>query len=235
MAVRAPRPVVLTVVIALLVTAAALATVVALRGERDTSGDEIATGPTATSPAPPAATCGDSPCGVLTSLPVGSTTVELLADEQGENSRLRILGTGSETVLETALGEMGVRVTQRSLVCQDGPTAACLVRGGQAGDVVGEVYADTDGKWEPAGRPYVSNAGYLDLLHVAADRSPEIGIAHHPDCEGSADDCTSAVVVIEVFGLDGASLGCTRRYGSLTQLPGWPDVGLTDDDLRSCG
>ncbi|MQA61705.1 MAG: hypothetical protein GEU86_09455 [Actinophytocola sp.] len=234
MAVRAPRPVVLTVVVALLATAAALATVVALRSERDTSGDEIATEPNATSAAPPAATCGGSPCGVLTSLPVGSATVELLADEHGENSRLRILGTGSETVLETALSEMGVRVTQRSLVCQDGPTAACLVRGGRAGGVIGEVFADTDGKWEPAERPYVSNAGFVDLLHVAADRSPEIGIAHHPDCEGSADDCTSAVVVVEVFGLDGVSLGCTPWYGSLTQLPGWPDVSLTDDDLRRC-
>lgn len=235
MVVRAPRPVVLTVVVALLVTAAALATVLALRGDRDASGDGTGGGPPATSAAPAAATCGDSPCGVLTSLPLGSTTVELLADEHGENSRLRILGTGSETVLETAIGEMGIRVTQRSLVCQDGPTAACLVRGGRAGGVIGEVFVDTSGKWEPAERPYVSNAGYLDLLHIADDRSPELGIAHHPDCEGSADDCASAVVVVEVFGLDGASLGCTQRYGSLAQLPGWPDVDLTDDDLRPCG
>lgn len=234
MAERAPRPVVATAVVAALVTVLALGAVALVRFEREKASENAATTPPSASETDAAAACGSAPCGVLTSLPIGGSTVELLADAEGRNGRLRILGPGSDSVLETALASMGVRLTQRSLACSEGPTSACLVRGGHQGGVVGEVFVSREGKWDPVERPYFSSAGYLDLLQVSGDGSPEVGVAEHPDCAGSAGDCAGAAMAVRVFGLDGTSSGCSPPYGALTQLPGWPDVELDEADLRDC-
>lgn len=234
MAERAPRAVVATAVAAALVTVLALGAVALVRFEREKASENAANTPPPTSETDAAAACGSSPCGVLTSLPVGGSTVELLADAAGKNGRLRILGPGSDAVIETALASMGVRLTQRSLACTQGPTSACLVRGGHQGGVVGEVFVARDDNWEPAERPYFSSAGYLDLLQVGGDGSPEVGVAEHPGCAGSAVECAGAAIAVQVFALNGTSAGCTPAYGALTQLPGWPDVELAEADLHEC-
>lgn len=231
---RAPRAVVVTAVVAALVTVAALATVTVLRVQRDAAnaGPGGTPGPTTTSDA--ASTCGNRPCEVLTSVPVGATTVELLADTDGRNGRLRVRGSGSTSVLETALAGMRVRLTQKSLVCAKGPTSACLVSGAHNGGVVGEVFVARGRSWQPVERPYFSAAAYVDLMQVTGDNAPEVLVAQHQDCTGSAAECAGAPIVLEVFALDGSSEGCTLQYGALTQLPGWPNVYLRDAELQPC-
>ncbi|MGH3431622.1 MAG: hypothetical protein ACRDQB_02170 [Thermocrispum sp.] len=225
----------LTAVMAALVTVAALAAVIVLRMQRDQAEGVRGAAPPSSSPADAAAACGDRPCEVLTSVPVGSTTVELLADAAGRNGRLRFLADGGTSVQETALAGMGVRLTQRSLSCAKGTTSACLVRGGHDGGVVGEVFVARGGGWEPVEQPYFSSAAFLDLVQVTGNGNAEVAVAQMPDCAGSAAECAGAPIVVEVFGLDGTSEGCTPPYGALTQLPGWPDVDLTDGDLQTCG
>lgn len=235
MAVRASRPVVVTAVAALVVTMLALAAAVLLRVQRDTANAADQIGPPAAVVGADELTCGNEPCGVLTSLPVGGATVELLAGDGGDHGTVRVLSPGSDIVLETALANLGARLTQRSLVCTDGDTSACLVRGDRDGAVVGEVFVARGGKWEAVERPYVSHAGYLDLVPATGHDSPEIVLATYPDCSGDADDCAGASVALQVFALDGTSRGCTRGYRALSRFPDWPDVNLADDELRSCG
>ncbi|MGH3520656.1 MAG: hypothetical protein ACRDQ7_25445 [Haloechinothrix sp.] len=232
MATQAPRSVVVTAAIAALVTVVAFAAVVALRIERERAGalgNGALFGPTDTDAA---SVCGDSPCGVLTSLPIGGTTVELLADAAGAHGRVRVREPDSDIVIETALAAMGVRLGQQSLVCAPAATSACLVRGDHDGGVVGEVFVARD-NWQPAERPYFSSGGYLDLVDIAGDDSAEIVVAKE-DCIGTAEECAGAPIVVEVFALDGKSLGCTEAYRGLDQLPGWPEVAPATADLGAC-
>lgn len=224
----------MTAVAAALVSVAALVTVTVLRVQRGTAGDEPKlSAPTTTTP-DAAATCGDRPCEVLTSVPVGGMTVELLADISGRNGRLRVLGHEEPTVLETALAGMGVKLTQKSLVCFKGPASACVVRGGHDGGMVGEVFVSRGKQWQAAAKPYFSTAGYLDLVQVVGNKSAEVAVAEQPGCDGPAAQCAGSPIVVRVFGLDGDTAGCTPQYASLTQLPGWPDVELTEPLLQKC-
>lgn len=234
MVVRASRPVVMTAVVAFVVTVVALASAVVLRVQRDAVTAAGLLGPPASAAGAGDLTCGDAPCGVLTSLPVGDATVELLAGDGGEHATLRVLTPESDIVLETALADLGAKLTQRSLVCTEGDDSACLVRGDRDGAVVGEVFVARDDKWEAVERPYVSNAGYLDLV-PADSGSPDIVLATYPSCTGDAEDCAGAAVALRVFALDGTSRGCTRGYRTLSALPDWPDVDRTGDALRPCG
>lgn len=227
----APRPVFVTALVAGLVAVVAFVAVAVMRIQRSDADAADRVGPPVRSDHDAAATCGKRPCEVLTSVPVGRTTVELLADVDGQNGRLRVRGQQSEVVLETALAGMDVKVTQRSLVCIQGPSSACLVRGRHSGGVAGEVFVGHNGSWTSAEQPYFSDAGYIDLLDVTGDKSPEIGVARQHCGHGS--QCGGPVVV-EVYGLNGVSIGCTTEYSSLTLLPEWPDVELHRADLRKC-
>lgn len=233
MAVRASRPVVMTAVVAFVVAVVALASAVVLRVQRDAVA-AAGLGPPAAAAGAGDLTCGDAPCGVLTSLPVGDATVELLAGDGGEHATLRVLTPESDIVLETALADLGAQLTQQSLVCTEGDEGACLVRGDRDDAVVGEVFVAHGDKWEAVERPYVSNAGYLDLVPAADSGSPDVVLATYPNCTGDAEDCAGAAVALRVFALDGTSRGCTRSYRSLDRLPDWPDVDLADDALRPC-
>lgn len=234
MAVRASRSVVVTAVVAVVVTVVALASAVVLRVQRDAVTAAGQLGPPVAAAGSGDLTCGDAPCGVLTSLPVGDATVELLAGDGGEHATVRVLTPESDTVLETALADLGVKLTQRSLVCTEGDDSACLVRGDRDGAVVGEVFVARDDKWEAVERPYVSTGGYLDLVPATGSGSPEIVLATYPNCTGNAEDCEGAAVALRVFALDGTSRGCTRSYRSLDRLPDWPDVDLNGGALRPC-
>ncbi|GAA5128074.1 hypothetical protein [Haloechinothrix salitolerans] len=235
MAVGASRPAVVTAVVALVVTVLVLASAVLLRLQRDPMNAAGQLGPPAAAAGSADLTCGESPCGVLTSLPVGEVTVELLAGDGGEHGIVRVLAPGSDIVLETALADLGAELTQRSLVCTEGDTTACLVRGARDDAVVGEVFVARDDKWEAVERPYVSNAGYLDLVPTTGHDSPGIVLATYPNCTGSADDCDGAAVALRIFALDGTSRGCTKGYPTLSDLPDWPDINVNGGELRSCG
>lgn len=232
MASHAPRAVVATAAVAALVTVVALAAVLALRIERERAEAGLDSALFGSAEGDAASVCGEDPCGVLTSLRVGDATVELLADADGEHGRVRVLQDGSDIVIETALAAMGVRLTQKSLVCVDATKSACLVRGGYDGGVVGEVFVERD-NWQPAERPYFSSAAVLDLDNVADDDSAEIVVAQE-DCVDYAEDCAGAPVFVEVFALDGRSLGCTERHRTVRELPGWPEVHIHDDTLGRC-
>lgn len=231
---RAPRSVQVTALLAVLVAVGALVTVWVLRSQRDPQGAGPDTMPAPTTSTDAAEICGESPCEVLTSTPLGLTTVQLLADVNGLNGRLRVLRSGSSTVLEMALAGEGVRLDQRSLVCAKGPTSACLVSGAHRGGVAGEVFVDGERGWESPPLQ-LSPAGYVDLMQVTGDKTPDVVVATQPDCDGTAAECAGTPVVLEVFGLDGESLGCTQPYAALAQLPGWPAVQLNGIALQPCG
>lgn len=231
---RVPRAVVATAAMAAIVALLAFGAVVALRVQRGVAIDW----PDLLPPVRDrnvAANCGTQPCEVLTSLPVGAVTVELLADAEGRNGRLRVRGQDEDTVLETAVAAVDVRLTQRSLLCMRGPRSACIVKGSRAeGDLAGEVFFSDGDRWLAADLRFYSSAGYLDLLQVTGDGAPEIGVAVLPDCPGAPAACADDTVMVEVYALDGASLGCTLRFAGLRFLPGWPDVQLTEGDLTRC-
>lgn len=233
MSFRAPRSVVATAVVAAVVALLAFGAVVALRVQGGIAIDWPDLLPPRDTNV--AANCGTQPCEVLTSLPVGAVTVELLADADGRNGRLRVRGPDADTVLETAVATIDVRLSQRSLVCMKGPASACIVKGKRAGgDFAGEVFVSDEDRWRAADLRFYSNAGFLDLMQVAGDGSPEIGVAVLPGCEGDPTACADDTVVVEVHALDGSSLGCTLRFAGLRFLPGWPDVQLSEGDLVGC-
>ena len=223
MATRASRPVVVTAVAALVVIVLALTTALTLRLQRDAALAADRIGP-AVATVPGDMTCGNGPCGVLTSTPVGGVTVELLAGEGGKHGMLRVLGTGTEILLETALSDLGARLTQHSLLCTEGDITACLARGSTNRGLVGEVFVARGDKWEAVERPYVSTGGYLDLIRATGGDSLDVVLARR----------LRSGVSLEVFALDGTPQGCTRSYRDLARLPGWPDVHLDDTQLRPC-
>ena len=226
-----------TVVLAVVVTFAALLTVFLLRSRQETSS---AAGPLPD--APPvsgSSTTGDCPearCVVLASVDVGGSTVELLADPEGGSARVRVDGEGdSATVLESTIAAMGAKVGSDSLRCVAGATSVCLVRGSIEDGAVGEVVVTRGGAWRPADRPYFSNAGTIALDDVARDEVPEVVVVRH-DCGAtdSVSSCEVAPVVAAVFEVGGAELGCTRRYTSPSDIRGWPEVRVRESELRPC-
>jgi hypothetical protein len=229
------RSVKVTFVVAVVVTIAALGTAVALRMVRAERADDGSSTRSSTAVENAAERCGELPCEVLTSVPVGSTTVELLADPDGKHGRLRFRDDNGASLRKTALGDLGVHVTQKSLSCADGPTKACVVRGTLEGGLVGEVFVSRGSGWAAVTRPYFSTAKMIELVQVTDDATPEVVLAQFPDCAApSSGVCDESWVEVEVFRLDGSSLGCGGPYSSITRIPGWPDIDLAEEPLRSC-
>lgn len=224
-----PRPVLLTVVVAALITAGALVTAVALRPVAARTDGSAATA------TPRQDGCGGVPCRVLAATKVGRLTVELLADAEGASGRLRAGGPGSGKVADTAITAMGARLTQHSLRCVAAGEPVCLVRAPHDGGVVAEVQVWRGGAWRATGAPYFSDAGSVSLHDAAGDAKPEIVVVRH-DCSGvdGVHACQQAPVVAEVFELSGARLGCTGTYGSPASLRGWPEVEVNAEELADC-
>lgn len=223
-----------TVVLAVLVTVAAVLTVFLLRPDHASSPGPAAA-PAASAPGAPAQ-CSDGECRVLASTDVDGSSVELLADSGGTSGRLRIhAGTGPPTVLESTVTAMGARLDDDSLRCAEGDVPVCLVRGALDNGMVGEVIVARGGTWRPADRPYFSDAGTISLDDVAGDAAPEVVVVRH-DCDvsDSADSCRVAPVVAAVFEVGGAELGCTGHYTSPSEIRGWPDVRVSAAQLRPC-
>lgn len=228
MGARAPRSVRITAAGAALVAVAALAAVVVMRAQRDSAPGAPGGGPVGQLVVDVTTRCGDQPCEVLTSLQVRDSTVELLTDVQGKHGKLRILRPEASSVIETALGPMGVRLDQSSLGCVAASTSACLVYGEHRDGVAGQLMVAVDGDWRAVEEPYFSQGGHLELTQVTGDDVPELLVA------GCPRECTDGAVLVEVFALDGELVGCTGEYPALRLLPGWPDVVVGAADLHSC-
>jgi hypothetical protein len=228
--------VLVTVVLAVLVTVAAVLTVFLLRPDHAASPGPAADAP-AVSASSGTADCPDDECRVFASAEVGSASVELLADPGGTSGRVRIdSGTGRPTVLESSVTAMGARLDGDSLRCAEGDTPVCLVHGALDDGTVGEVMVARGATWRPADRPYFSDAGTIALDDVTGDPVPEVVVVRH-DCDASdtADSCRVAPVVTAVFEVGGAELGCTGHYTSPGEILGWPEVRVSAAQLRPCG
>lgn len=231
---RAPRSVLVTVLVALVVVVGALVVVVAQRPRPDPA----VTAPS--SPGPAAGQteleCGKVACRTLKAIDIHGTTVTLLDDGQG-GSGLITVGPRVPTVVEVTITALGAKLGPDSLLCLDGGTAACLVQGRQQGGaVVGELISSGGDTWRASERQYLSDASYIGLDDVTGDNVPEVLVVRH-ECPGSTSGtakCAAAPVLVEVFDLGGDALGCTRKYTSPSQLRGWPTVRLEKADIRTC-
>lgn len=228
---RPPRSVLVTALVATLVTVGMLVTAFALRPDGRSARTQLGVSGEVRASTRPG--CGDEPCRVFDSAEVGGRRIELLADSDGGSGRLRAGGPASGIVAETAITGMGVRLNSDSLRCEGAEEPVCLVRGPLDGGMVGEVQVWRSGSWRAAERPYFSDAGAVTLDDVAGDAVPEVVVVRH-ECSSSSSDCQQEPVLAEVFDLSGAQLGCTYQYSSPGELSGWPEVRLDEEDLREC-
>lgn len=228
---RPARSVLLTLVLAVLVIAGSLVTVAVLRPHAQPG----ASGQPATTGAPDPG-CPPERCRLVATAKVRDAEVGLLADPASGSTWLRMGGVESTSMIETSIATEGVTLGEESLRCVAAvATSACLVRGPRADGVAGEVLTSRGGGWRTAARPYFSNAGMIWLDDVSGNDAPEVIVLQH-DCSAvNVSSCGKAPVVGTVFALAGAKLGCTRRYGWPAQLPGWPNVELSAQDILPCG
>jgi hypothetical protein len=230
---RTPWGVVLAAVLSTLVLGAALIGAHLVRERRPAAPAEPA--PTAASTAVDERGCRTEPCRVMGSVRVAGTTVELVADAGGRSGRLRIGGPSSSEVIEATVTDLGVDLTKSSLQCVPRVMAACIVRGPYEDGIAGQVVIGRSGKWSSLRKPFVSGAGYLALAEVDSTKSgPEVLAAQY-ECGGAAADCVDAPVFVQVFAVGSdTEVGCTRTYGTVDSLPGFPEVTLTKGELSTC-
>ena len=208
---------VVTALVAALVTIGALIGVASLRSRGDGRPDLEAVAPGASAPASVEG-CGPAPCQVLATRTAGTGTVRLLADGAGANGRFQ----AGAAILETTITQLGARLDPGSLSCVTASTSACLITGPLNGGRVGQLLIERAGTWRSVDKPYFSDAGVLVLDDVSGSEAPEVVVV-----QGSP-------VLARVYALDGSVVGCTKRYTSPSQLRGWPAVRLQAADLRSC-
>lgn len=230
---RAPRSVLVTAAVAMVVVVGTLVAVVALRPGPDQVVSALPNPGTASDTADPAV-CGSSPCQTVATQDVNGGKVTLLASQDGGVARVNV----GAAIIDLTITEQGVKLTQDSLRCLGGAVAACLVRGPVTGGQIGEVVANRGSTWEIASQAYLSDANYIGLADVSGNAAPEVTVVRH-DCPSTAQDtpkCLAAPVVAEVFDLGGRSIGCTKRkYTSPSQMRGYPTIRLAPTDLGSCG
>lgn len=182
-----------------------------------------------------AAQCGKSACDVIDTADVGAETVELLSSPKGRAGKLRINGEGDPQLVDVSITHLGVSLRSGALQCSAGDSAACLVTGKYADGVVGEVFVVRGGTWDSPERPYFSNAGEITLEEVVDGESPNVVVVEH-DCGPGTDPdaCQVLPVVAKVYGLGGEVQGCTKDYPWPARIPGWPNIDLNGNELRSC-
>ncbi|GAB3497945.1 hypothetical protein FB471_4544 [Amycolatopsis cihanbeyliensis] len=220
----------LTVLLAAVVTAGALVTAVLLRPRATPpAAEEPVRGPSTA-----ARECGDGACRELASARVHGTEVALLAGENGRSARVRVGGPGSDTVLETRITSMGARLDGDSLDCVAAATSVCLVRGSVDGAEIGEVLVSRGDGWRQAERPYFSDAGLIVLDDVTGSGEPEVVVVQHICAQSGSAACRVRPVRAEVFGLGGEQYGCTGSYTAPGHIRGWPDVQVSPRQLRPC-
>jgi hypothetical protein len=233
---RVPRSVLVTVLVAAVVTAGVLIAVVVLRarpGVTTAAGAVPDLSPPVTSSS---SNCGPVPCRQVAATTVSGIAVALLSAPDGGSGRLRFGSESANMTVGTTITTIGARLGPDSLRCASGAVVACLVRGVADGGMVGEVLAHRGDSWEHAGKPYFSDAENISLSDAGGDSSPEVIVVRH-ECPGSQPGsvkCEVAPVLASVFDLAGSALGCTKKYTSPSQLRGWPDIRLLKSDIRAC-
>jgi hypothetical protein len=230
-----PWAVVLTAVVSALVAAGALAMSATLRDRDESTADveTTTTGPTTSGAGVDGCLVG--PCEVLATVPVGGTTVDLVADAGRRSGRMRIGGAGSSDVFEATITSMGATLDKDSLQCVAGSLSACLLRGRSDQGIIGQVVVGRSGKWAELAQPFQSDAGYLALEEVTADPGAEVLVALHRCDRATVADCSGTPVYIRVYNLRSQEMGCTKRdYNKLEALPAWPAVALASTDLKAC-
>jgi hypothetical protein len=235
-AAQAPRSVLVTVLVAAVVTAGVLIAVAALRSRADTP---VVAGPGADwsgGVTPPNSNCGTAACAKVASATVNGIEVALLAAPDGGSGRLRLGPEPANAAVETTITSIGARLAADSLRCADGTVIACLVRGVADGGLVGEVLTYRGDSWRGPEKPFFSDAGNISLSDATGDNSPDVIVVRH-ECPGSqpgSAKCRAAPVLASVFDLAGRLVGCTKKYTSPSDLRGWPDIRLTKADVRAC-
>ncbi|MBK1788830.1 hypothetical protein [Prauserella cavernicola] len=225
-----PRSVLLTAVLASAVIVGALVSALLLRPETPAPAAGGIAHPV---PSTSATNCGDEPCQVIAGTSVNGMKVDLLADSDGGTGRLRAGGPASGTVSEVSITTMGVQLNHDSLRCAETETPVCLVRGPHDGGMAGEVHVWRGDSWQPAPRPYFSDAGNVVLDDASGDATPEVVVVRH-ECGDAEDACEQSPVLAKVFDLQGGEIGCTGTYGSPGSLRGWPDVDVEEYELSEC-
>lgn len=234
-----PPSVVLTMVLCVLITAAAVTTAATLR-TRDAEADAAPTSsqqPTPSDGGIGPSGCLREGCQVLGTAVIGSARIELVAEADGRRGRLRIGGSASvPEVLETTItANPGATLTAGSLQCLPGAMSACLVSGRFLGGRAGQVFVYRSEHWNTLERPFVSDADYIALAQVLGDAAPEVVTLQHKCVGTTQDKCSASPVYARVFGFAGQELGCTKTYAKVESVPGWPNVTLTAAALRACG
>jgi hypothetical protein len=231
---RAGRPwaVVITAVTCALVAAGALAAAAAWKNHEDTSADTGPSTPPVTTSGVGVDGCAVEPCEVLSTISIGGTNVELVADNGYRSGRLRIGGAGSSDVIEVTITERGATLGKDSLQCVSGTLAACLIRGQAPQGVVGQVVVGRSTKWNQLSLPFESDAGYLALADVLPDTGAEVLVAQHRCDRTTTPDCSATPVYVRVYNLRSEDRGCTRNYSKLENLPDWPQVSFRSTDVR---
>lgn len=213
---RAPRSVVVTAILAAVVALSALVAVRLLRD--DGTSAQTSVHDAGSSSVTSGVDCGEGPCQAVARATVGGDPVELLADSAGGNGRFQ----AGASVLEVTVTALGGRLDVNSLSCASGAVSACLVQARQESATIAQLVVNRAGTWRSVDKPYYSSAGVIRLDDVSGDTAPEVVVVQ------------TAPVLARVFALDGSALGCTRRYTSVSQLRGWPEVQLNAGDLRAC-
>ncbi len=231
---RTPRSVLLTALLAVLLTVGVFVAVILLRPSAPVpTGDPGAAPLSDGAPTAPKVNCGHSACREIGAMTVGGVPVVLLADEAGKQGVVRI---GADAVFPLIVNDLGVTLKGDSLRCVDGATPVCLVRGETGGGSAGELFVARGGVWRDPGKPFYSDAGTISLNDVTADGVADVIVVRHecPGAQSGSARCQAAPVLAEVYEVASGSVGCTRRYTSPSELRGWPDVRLTRADLRAC-
>ena len=231
-----PWAVVVTAVVCTLVALGALVTAGVLRHERASSpGPEETTPPPATTSGVGADGCLTEPCAVVGPVPIGGTTVQLVADAGGGSGRLQIGGGGASDVIEVTITKLGAVLGPDALECAGGSLSACVVRGMTADGMLGQVVVGRSEKWASLEKPFASDAGFVGVQEVTGRYpGPEVLVAQHRCDPAATANCGNTRVYVQVFALGSESLGCTRNYARLESVPGWPAVDLADATLRPC-
>ncbi len=228
---------VVTAVVCALVALGALATAAVVRHERSAASRPTeTTTPQTTTSGPGADGCLADPCRVLGPVPIGGTTVQLVADAGGRSGRLQIGGGGASDVIEVTITKLGAVLGPDALQCVGGTLSACVVRGTAADGVLGQVVVGRSAKWASLEKPFASDAGFVAVQDVTGAQSgPEVLVAQHRCDRATTADCADTEVYVQVFTMRSEVLGCTRDYARLESMPGWPAPDLSEAAINPCG
>ncbi len=230
----AGRSVVITASVSAGLAVLALVGAILLRPNR-TAGTAVDSGGTPPSPSANATLqCANGPCRTLASTTIAGSSVQLLVNAAATIGRVRIVtAQGLDSVFETTINQLGAALTAQSLSCVDATTPVCMVSGTGPQGSAGEVFVETDGGWARADAPYFASGGYLGLR---ADGTQGVEVlAAQANCDDDlSTQCASAPVYLQVFAVTGDTLGCTSPVSRLNRLPGWPNVTVSQAQLRAC-